>query len=97
MYGDQCLFLRRSVFISLGGFPILPLMEDVELVRGIARQGKLARIDSRVITDSRRMLEKGVIKQLLGNAWRMIRYLYLGATPQDIADTYHSSRERKEC
>jgi rSAM/selenodomain-associated transferase 2 len=93
MYGDQCLFLRRSVFISLGGYPILPLMEDVELVRGMARQGKLARINLRVITESRRMLEKGAIKQLLGNAWRMIRYLYLGATPQEIADTYRSSRE----
>jgi len=94
MYGDQCLFLRRTVFTSLGGYPILPLMEEVELARGMAQKGKLARIDSRVVTDSRRMLENGALKQILRNAWRMIRYLYLDASPQEIADTYRSSREK---
>lgn len=93
MYGDQCLFLYRSVFDHLGGYSPLPLMEDVELARGMAREGKVTRINKRVVTDSRRMLEKGVIKQLLGNAWRMFRYLYLGATPEDINKTYQSSRE----
>ncbi len=93
MYGDQCLFLRRAVFNSLGGFPLLPLMEEVELVRGMAQRGKLARINSRVVTDSRRMLENGALKQILGNAWRMFRYLYLGASPEDIANSYRSSRE----
>jgi rSAM/selenodomain-associated transferase 2 len=95
MYGDQCLFLRRSVFEQLGGYPDLPLMEDVELARGMARVGKLARINQRVVTDSRRMQEKGVIRQLVGNTWRMFRYLYLGATAQDIARSYQSSREER--
>ena len=93
MYGDQCLFLRRSVFDQIGGYPLIPLMEDVELSRGMAQHGKLTRIDLRVVTDSRRMQERGVIKQLLGNAWRMTRYLYLGASPADIAKNYQSSRE----
>lgn len=93
MYGDQCLFLRKSVFKRMGGYPRIPLMEDVELARGMAQQGKVTRIEARVVTDSRRMLENGVMKQLIGNAWRMFRYLYLNASPQDIAKTYRSSRE----
>jgi len=93
MYGDQCLFLRKSVFESLGGYPLIPLMEDVELARGIAQQGKVIRIDARVVTDSRRLLENGILKQLIQNAWRMFRYLYLGTSPQQAASTYRSTRE----
>ena len=93
MYGDQCLFLRRSVFELIGGYPLIPLMEDVEMARSIAQRGKLVRINQRVVTDSRRMLEKGVVKQLLSNAWRMFRYLYLGVSPQEAANSYQSSRE----
>lgn len=97
MFGDQCLFLRRSIFDQIGGYPEIPLMEDVELARGMARTGQLARIDARVVTDSRRMLERGAVRQILGNAWRMFRYLYLGATAQDIARSYQSSREESAC
>lgn len=93
MYGDQGMFVRRSTFEAIGGFPDIILMEDVELARGMVEKGKVTRVDLRVITDSRRMLEKGIFKQIIGNAWRMIRYLYFQATPEEIASTYRSSRE----
>ncbi|MBS3763298.1 MAG: TIGR04282 family arsenosugar biosynthesis glycosyltransferase, partial [Planctomycetes bacterium] len=38
-YGDQAIFVRRSVFEHIGGFPDWPLMEDVELVRRMRRVG----------------------------------------------------------
>ena len=93
IYGDQVMFLRRSTFETVGGFPEIVLMEDVEMARSIAKIGKTIRVRGEVYTDSRRMIENGVLRQLLGNIWRMIRYLYLGATPDQIAGTYHSSRE----
>ena len=93
MYGDQGMFVRRTIFEAIGGFPEVILMEDVELARGMAEKGKVTRVDLRVITDSRRMVEKGVLNQIIGNAWRMIRYLYFQATPEEIASTYRSSRE----
>jgi rSAM/selenodomain-associated transferase 2 len=96
MYGDQAMFLTRRVFEQIGGFPEIILMEDVELARGMAKLGAVTRIESRVITDSRRMLEKGPFRQIVGNMWRIFRYLYLGATPEQIAKTYHSSREDSE-
>jgi rSAM/selenodomain-associated transferase 2 len=96
MYGDQAMFITRKTYDRIGGFPEIVLMEDVELIRSMVKIGKVTRIQSRVITDSRRMLENGVFKQLLGNIWRMFRYLYLGATPEQIARTYHSSREDME-
>lgn len=96
MYGDQAQFMTRETFKKLGGFPEIPLMEDVEMSRALHKMGKLVRIHPslRVITSSRRALEWGTLRQTLSNTWRMIRYLYLNATPEDILRSYRSSRER---
>ncbi|TFG70392.1 MAG: glycosyltransferase [Anaerolineales bacterium] len=97
MYGDQVQFMRRTAYDQVGGFPDLPLMEDVEMSRALNHIGKLVRIDPsfRVITSSRRFMERGLIRQSLQNAVNMIRYLYFGATPEDIAKSYRSSREKE--
>ena len=47
----------------------------------------------RVVTSSRRFLERGFLRQSLFNLWLVFRYLRLGATPEDIARVYRSSRE----
>jgi rSAM/selenodomain-associated transferase 2 len=94
MYGDQVRFMARSALERVGGFPELPLMEDVEIMRALRQEGRLVRIDHlRVTTSSRRFLERGFLRQSLMNLWSMFRYLKLGATPEDIARVYRSSRE----
>lgn len=93
MYGDQAQFMSRATFERVGGFPEIPLMEDVEMARALHRQGKLVRIPLRVVTSSRRFLERGPLRQSLLNIWSLIRYLYLEATPEDIARAYRSGRE----
>lgn len=97
MFGDQVQFMRSSTFKKIGGFPEIPLMEDVEMSRALNHIGKLIRIDPklRVRTSSRRFQEQGLIRQSLLNTINMVRYLYLGATPHDIARSYRSSRERE--
>jgi rSAM/selenodomain-associated transferase 2 len=96
MFGDQVQFMRRETYSQVGGFPELPLMEDVEMSRALGQVGKLVRISPqhRAITSARRFDEVGVLRQILRNAWNMFRYLYLGATPEQIARSYRSSRER---
>lgn len=59
MYGDQALFVRRSVFESLGGFPEQPL-EDVAFGERLKRCGRVVLLDSVVVTDSRKFDELGV-------------------------------------
>jgi GT2 family glycosyltransferase len=95
MFGDQVQFMRRTTFEAVGGFPEIPLMEDVEMSRALHNAGQLVRIPPqyRVITSSRRFAERGFLRQSLLNGMSMIRYLYLGATPEDIARVYRSSRE----
>lgn len=95
MYGDQVQFMRRETFEAVGGFPEIPLMEDVEMSRALHEAGQLVRIDPdvRVITSARRFAERGYLRQSLLNGWNMFRYLNLGATPEQIARSYRSSRE----
>jgi rSAM/selenodomain-associated transferase 2 len=95
MFGDQVQFMRRETFEAVGGFPEIPLMEDVEMSRSLHEAGRLVRIDSdvRVITSARRFAERGYLRQSLLNGWNMFRYLNLGATPEQIARSYRSSRE----
>jgi glycosyltransferase involved in cell wall biosynthesis len=95
MFGDQVQFMRRKTFKEVGGFPEIPLMEDVEMSRALHKMGRLVRIDPdvRVITSGRRFAERGYLRQSLLNGWNMFRYLNLGATPEEIARSYRSSRE----
>ena len=93
MMGDQVQFMSRATFEGIGGFPEIVLMEDIEMSRALHNAGKLVRIPLRVTTSSRRFLESVPIRQWALNTWRMIRYLYLSATPEQIAQEYRSSRE----
>lgn len=53
-YGDQAIFVRRSAFFAVGGFPDQPLMEDLELSRRLRRVGRFARLDAEVLASGRR-------------------------------------------
>jgi hypothetical protein len=68
-------------------------MEDVVLSRMLHAEGRLVRLPLHVITSSRRYVERGPLRQALRNRWNLFRYLYLGATPEQIARTYRSKRE----
>jgi rSAM/selenodomain-associated transferase 2 len=93
MYGDQAQFMSRHTFEQVGGFPQIPLMEDLEMSRALQRAGQLVRIPLRVVSSSRRFLERGPLRQFWLDVVCVIRYLYLGATAEEVASIYISSRE----
>ncbi len=64
-YGDQALFVRRSVLEQMGGVPIVPMMEDLDLVRGIKRAGRLRMLDLAATTSSRRYAGRGTLRTIL--------------------------------
>jgi rSAM/selenodomain-associated transferase 2 len=92
MFGDQAQFMSRKTFESLGGFPTIPLMEDVEMARNLHNAGRLERLPLRVSSSSRRFQERGAIRQLLVDAWLWARYLYFGASPEQLARHYKPHR-----
>lgn len=48
--GDQAVFVARESFVAVGGFPDIPLMEDIELSRRLRRIGRPACLAARVTT-----------------------------------------------
>jgi hypothetical protein len=59
-FGDQALFVRRSVLDEIGGVPDVPVMEDVDLVHAMKERGRLALLPDPATTSARRYLEGGV-------------------------------------
>ena len=86
-YGDQALFMKKSLFEEIGGFPNLPIMEDYILVRRLKRKGKIFIVPAAVVTSPRRWLHLGIFKTWLTNQLIVIAY-YLGATPEQLTRLY---------
>ena len=87
-YGDQGFFLKAELFRSLGGFPELPLMEDLEMARRAGRQGRIAISPLGALTSGRRWERAGVLRTTLLNQLFLLAYL-LGVSPQRIAEWYY--------
>jgi rSAM/selenodomain-associated transferase 2 len=60
VYGDQALFIRRTLFKRLGGFPHQPILEDVALCENIMKQTTPVLLFPPVTTDARKFLHMGV-------------------------------------
>ena len=87
-YGDQGFFLRAELFRSLGGFPELPLMEDLEMARRVRRRGRIAISPLAVVTSARRWERVGVVRATMLNQVFLLAYL-LGMPPRRIAEWYY--------
>ncbi len=83
-YGDQAIFLRASLFRDIGGFPEIPIMEDVELIRRLQKAGRIETLPAvPAITSARRWRQSGVWKTTIVNELVLAAY-YLGIPPGRI-------------
>ncbi|MBL8396190.1 MAG: TIGR04283 family arsenosugar biosynthesis glycosyltransferase [Candidatus Accumulibacter sp.] len=85
--GDQAIFVRRAVFECLGGYPDLPLMEDIALSQSLKRMGRPACLRARVTTSGRRWEKHGVLRTIL-LMWRLRVSYFFGADPRQLAIRY---------
>lgn len=60
-YGDQALFMRREFFEQAGGFPQMPIMEDVALVKRLKKLGRVVTSPAPAITSARRWQAQGAL------------------------------------
>ncbi|WP_447599100.1 TIGR04283 family arsenosugar biosynthesis glycosyltransferase [Nitrospira sp. Nam80] len=60
IYGDQAMFVRRSLFNRLGGFPEVPILEDVAFCEKLVQVTTPLLLSPPVITDARKFLKMGV-------------------------------------
>ncbi len=86
--GDQSVFVRRNLFSRVGGFPVLPLMEDVAFSKQLRRQAAPRVLGSRVTTSSRRWEKHGVARTIL-LMWRLRLLYFLGVSPAKLVAQYY--------
>ena len=89
-YGDQALFLTAEVFRRVGGFPELPIMEDLELTRRLKPLGRIRIAPEPVVTSARRWHEGGVWRTTLLN--QLCLAGYLAGVPADRVAAWRGSR-----
>jgi rSAM/selenodomain-associated transferase 2 len=85
--GDQGIFVRRSAFFLAGGFPTVPLMEDIALSRRLRRMSPPAALPGPILTSARRWERRGPVKTVL-LMWRLRLAFALGADPAKLARLY---------
>lgn len=89
-YGDSGLFIRRDAYERIGGFPEIPVMEDVVFVQKMERTGRTAFLPGPVISSPRRWEGKPVRTMLL---WAFMQILFkLGVKPHRLARFYRVAR-----
>ena len=80
--GDHGMFCRRSAFVDVGGFPEVPLMEDVEFFRRLRRCGRVVCSDKRIVISPRRYEAIGPAR--LTFAYGFIAALYVCCVPLSV-------------
>jgi rSAM/selenodomain-associated transferase 2 len=85
--GDQAIFVTREAFERVGGFPVQPLMEDIEISRRLKRLGRPACLGARVCTSGRRWEQRGVWRTIL-LMWRLRWRYWRGESAAQLAQAY---------
>ena len=85
--GDQAIFVTRDAFRAAGGFPDIPLMEDVALSRTLRARSRPACLHAAVVTSSRRWEHDGIARTIV-LMWRLRLEYALGADPERLARMY---------
>ena len=89
--GDQAIFCTRAAFDRAGGYPDIPLMEDVALSRALRRLARPACLRERVVTSARRWERGGTLRTIL-LMWRLRLAYAMGADPHGLARRYGVER-----
>jgi rSAM/selenodomain-associated transferase 2 len=85
--GDQALFVHRDLFRAVGGFPDIPLMEDLAISRRLRRHCRPISLRPPVITSSRRWEQHGIARTVL-LMWTLRASYFLGVDPRRLARWY---------
>jgi len=85
--GDQAIFVTRGAFADCGGYPDIPLMEDIALSRRLKRISRPLCLKARVTASGRRWEQHGITRTIL-LMWQLRLAYFLGAEPAELARRY---------
>jgi rSAM/selenodomain-associated transferase 2 len=85
--GDQAIFVRREAFHAAGGFPAIPLMEDIALSKELKRVSRPLCLRESVVTSGRRWEKNGILRTIF-LMWRLRLAFFFGADAKALAHRY---------
>ena len=91
-YGDQGLFARSDVYAACGGFPHVPLFEEVELVHQLRRRGSFRILQLGLGASPRRFERDGWLRRSVLNRWLALCYM-VGVPAERLASGYRKTVE----
>ena len=91
--GDQGIFVERELFFAVGGFPAIPLMEDVALSGKLKRIAAPLCLKQRITASGRRWERYGVVRTIL-LMWQLRLAYFMGASPVGLALRYDGACSR---
>ncbi len=89
--GDQGIFVGRSCFEHIDGFPNIPLMEDIQFSSNVKAQSPPVCLRETLITSSRRWEHNGVLRTIF-LMWRLRAAYFFGVSAERLAEAYRNTR-----
>ena len=73
-FGDQCLLISKTYYKNIGGYSLLPNMEDMDLVLRVPNENKHL-FNSYIETSFESYEKNGILRQSLRNIFSQIKFL----------------------
>ena len=90
-YGDGGIFLTRTDFERIGGFPEVPILEEMEFSKSLRRLGKTTLVSPCIHISPRRWETGGIVRTTLNN-WLITLLYFLRISPEKLARLYRHIR-----
>ncbi|MBI3548899.1 MAG: TIGR04283 family arsenosugar biosynthesis glycosyltransferase [Elusimicrobia bacterium] len=87
--GDQGLATTAANYAESGGFPEIPIMEDIEFGKRLKRLGRIELLPQRILPAARRLHSRGAVLNSIYNKYIALRYA-LGEEPAKLWKRYYA-------
>lgn len=93
-YGDQGIFVRRSVLEAVGGYPEVPILEDARLCARARRIGPMRLVRDVMPTSPRRFYDRGILTTLVTDSL-IVLVAVVGLDPGVFGAWYRRNNVRR--
>lgn len=90
-YGDSGIFVKRTDFEKIGGFPEVPILEEMEFSKKLCELGKTTLVTPHIHISARRWETKGIVRTTINN-WLITLLYFLKFSPEQLAKLYRHIR-----
>ncbi|WP_319372264.1 TIGR04283 family arsenosugar biosynthesis glycosyltransferase [uncultured Ilyobacter sp.] len=90
-YGDQGIYIKKESFFMIGGFPEIPIMEDLEFSKRIKKMGRVKKLNEKIGTSARRFTSCGIYRTFILMIKMRVLYM-MGVSPEKLNKMYREVR-----